>query len=234
MLVLINVLTALYLRIVELSNKQSAFQLNMDKSIKRSQLYNIWSRIISLRNTENIFHTSEFNLNLSSDLKTIKLYSNEPDQEISEVVVIGNFGMKSNQITNEMLPGGDLYDIYYNNLVLDRNTLLESPLQPGQFMIIANGKTKLEDDQGLALGLERSDNQILNIYPNPTQNILNIVFPSRQRYDLIFLDSNGRLIDTNQLDGSILEKDISNYNKGFYYVLIQSESETSFVRIIKN
>ena len=96
------------------SNKQSAFQLDMDKGIKRSQLYNIWSRIISLRNTENIFHTSEFNLNLSSDLKTIKLYSNEPDQEISEVVVIGNFGMRSNQITSEMLPGGDLYDIYNN------------------------------------------------------------------------------------------------------------------------
>ena len=105
-----------------LSNKESAFKLNMDKSIKRSQLYDVWSRIISLRNTENIFHTSEFNLNLSSDLKTIKLYSNESDQEISEVVVIGNFGMKSIQITNDMLPGGNLYDIYYNNLVLDRNT----------------------------------------------------------------------------------------------------------------
>ena len=125
----------------------------MDKGIKRSQLYNIWSRIISLRNTENIFHTSEFNLNLSSDLKTIKLYSNEPDQEISEVVVIGNFGMKSNQITSEMLPGGDLYDIYYNNLVLDRSRLLDNPLQPGQFMIIANGKTKLEDDLSLTLSL---------------------------------------------------------------------------------
>ena len=217
-----------------LSNKESAFKLNMDKSIKRSQLYDVWSRIISLRNTEKIFHTEEFNMNLSSELKTIKLYLNDSDQEISEVVVIGNFGMKSVQITNDMLPGGNLYDIYYNNLVLDRNTLLESPLQPGQFMIIANGKTKLEDDQGLALGLERSDNQILNVYPIPTQNILNIEFSRRKRYELIFLDSNGRLIDTNQLDGSILEKDISNYNKGFYYVLVQSESDTSFVRIIKN
>ena len=66
------------------------------------------------------------------------------------------------------------------------------------------------------------------------KNILNIKFSRRKRYELIFLDSNGRLIDTNQLDGSILEKDISNYNKGFYYVLVQSESETSFVRIIKN
>ena len=125
-----------------LSNKESAFKLNMDKSIKRSQLYDVWSRIISLRNTEKIFHTEEFNMNLSSELKTIKLYLNDSDQEISEVVVIGNFGMKSVQITNDMLPGGNLYDIYYNNLVLDRNTLLESPLQPGQFMIIANGKTK--------------------------------------------------------------------------------------------
>ena len=173
-------------------------------------------------------------MNLSSELKTIKLYLNGPDQEISEVVVIGNFSMKSIQITNDMLPGGNLYDIFYNNLVLDRNILLESPLQPGQFMIIANGKTKLEDDQGLALGLERSDNQILNVYPNPTQNILTIEFLRRKRYELIFFDSNGRLIDTNQLDGSILEKDISNYNKGFYYVLVQSESDTSFVRIIKN
>ncbi len=216
------------------SNKQSAFQLDMDKGIMRSQLYNIWSRIISLRNTENIFHTSEFNLNLSSELKTIKLFSNEPDQEISEVVVIGNFGMKSNQITSEMLPGGDLYDIYNNNLELDRSRLLDNPLQPGHFMIIANGKTKLEDDLSLTLSLESSKIQILNIYPNPTQNILNIVFPSRQRYNLTFFDLNGRLIENNQHEGITLEKDISNYNKGFYYVLIESESNTSFVRIIKN
>ena len=217
-----------------LSNKESAFKLNMNKSVKRDQLYDVWSRIISLRNTENIFHSSEFNLNLSSDLKTIKLYSNESDQEISEVVVICNFGMKSGQITTEMLPEGDLYDIYYNNLVIDRNTLLDSPLQPGEFMIIANGKTRLEDDLSLTLNLESSSRQILNIYPNPTQNILNIVFPSRERYDLFFFDSNGRLVDNTKHEGISLKKDISNYNKGFYYVIIQSESNTSFVRIIKN
>jgi hypothetical protein len=173
-------------------------------------------------------------LNLSSELKTIKLYSNDPDQEISEVVVLGNFGMKSNQITSEMLPGGDLYDIYYNNLELDRSRLLDNPLQPGQFMIIANGKTKLEDDLSLTLSLESSSNQILNIYPNPTQNILNIVFPSRQRYNLTFFDSNGRLVDNNKHEGIVLEKDISNYNNGLYYVLIQSESDISLVKIIKN
>ena len=217
-----------------LSNKESAFKLNMNKSVKRAQIYDVWSRIISLRNTENIFHSSEFNLNLSSDLKTIKLYSNESDQEISEVVVIVNFGMKSSQITTEMLPEGDLYDIYYNNLVIDRNTLLDSPLQPGEFMIIANGKTRLEDDLSLTLNLESSSHQILNIYPNPTQNILNIVFPSRERYDLFFFDSNGRLVDNTKHEGIALKKDITNYNKGFYYVIIQSESNTSYVRIIKN
>ena len=101
-------------------------------------------------------------------------------------------------------------------------------------MIIANGKTKLEDDLSLTLSLESSSNQILNIYPNPTQNILNIVFPSRQRYNLTFFDSNGRLVDNNKHEGIVLEKDISNYNKGFYYVLIQSESDISLVKIIKN
>ena len=47
-------------------------------------------------------------------------------------------------------------------------------------MIIANGKTKLEDDLSLTLSLESSNNQILNIYPNPTQNILNIVFKKKE------------------------------------------------------
>tara|TARA_Y100000768_G_scaffold383731_1_gene366393 strand:- start:161 stop:2941 length:2781 start_codon:yes stop_codon:yes gene_type:complete len=215
------------------SNKESAFKLDMDKGIKRAQLYDVWSRILSLRNTENIFHTSDFNMNLSSELKTIKLYSNDPAQEISEVLVIGNFGMKSIQIKSDMLPEGDLYDIYYNNLELDRSRILDNPLQPGKFMIIANGETKLEDDLSLTLSLEGSTNQILNIYPNPTQNILKIVFPSRQRYDLTFYDSNGKLVDNNQFVGATIEKDISNYDKGFYYVLIQSKSNTSYVRILK-
>ena len=137
-----------------LSNKESAFSLGMEENIRRVQLYNTWSRIISLRNQEMIFHTSNFITNLSSDLKYIKLISEENNEIISQVLIVGNFGLESVKVPIELFPDGELYDIFSNNMPVEKSILSENPLQPGQFFIIADGKTKIEDDIGLTLSTE--------------------------------------------------------------------------------
>ena len=154
-----------------LSNKESAFSLGMEENIRRVQLYNTWSRIISLRNQEMIFHTSNFITNLSSDLKYIKLISEENNEIISQMLIVGNFGLESVKVPIELFPDGELYDIFSNNMPVEKSILSENPLQPGQFFIIADGKTKIEDDIGLTLSTENVVNRDYKIYPNPTTGL---------------------------------------------------------------
>ena len=216
-----------------LSNKDSAFKLKMDNEIKRIQLFETWSRIISLRNKEKIFHTSDFTIEASSELKYIKLFSNESNQDISEVIIIGNFGLQSINIPEEILPDGELYDIYSNNLELDKVSILNSPLQPGKFLILADGKTDLEDDYDMTLNTEHSYGKF-KIYPNPTDDILNIEFPRPDKYDLSFIDSKGSKIYKNHFNGSFYSKDISNFLRGIYFIEVLTETEKIIFKLIKN
>jgi hypothetical protein len=217
-----------------LSNKESAFALGMQENIRRVQLYDTWSRILSLRNTEKIFHTSNFSVNLSSELKYIKLLSEDNNEIISEVLIIGNFGLESIKIPINLFPDGDLYDIFNNNMSVDKSVLSESPLQPGHFFIIADGKTKIEDDYGLTLISENRANSDYKIFPNPFTEKLNISLPSWDKYQITLIDSNGKKIYNSEYEGDFLTKDVSEFSEGMYFLEVKSGTESLTFRVIKN
>ena len=217
-----------------LSNKESAFSLGMEENIRRVQLYNTWSRIISLRNQEMIFHTSNFITNLSSDLKYIKLISEENNEIISQVLIVGNFGLESVKVPIELFPDGELYDIFSNNMPVEKSILSENPLQPGQFFIIADGKTKIEDDIGLTLSTESVVQRDYKIYPNPTTGILNIQLPSWDNYDITFTNSNGKKVDNFKFKGIFFTKDISELAEGIYFLDVKSNFDSFKFRLVIN
>jgi hypothetical protein len=217
-----------------LSNKESAFALGMQENIRRVQLYDTWSRIISLRNTEKIFHTSNFIVNLSSDLKYIQLFSEDSDEIISELLIIGNFGLESTKIPLELFPDGKLYDIFNNNMEVEKLVVSENPLQPGQFFIIADGKTQIEDDIGLTLSAESLIHKNYNIYPNPFTEKLNVHLPTWDNYDITFTNSNGKKIDNTEFEGIFFMKDVSEFSDGIYFLKVTSSTESFTFRVIKN
>ena len=217
-----------------LSNKESAFSLGMEENIRRVQLYNTWSRIISLRNTEKIFHTTNFITNLLSDLKYIQLFSEDNNGIISEVLIVGNFGLESVKVPIELFPDGELYDIFSNNMPVEKSILSENPLQPGQFFIIADGKTKIEDDIGLTLSTESVVHWDYKIYPNPTTGILNIQLPSWDNYDITFTNSNGKKVDNFKFKGIFFTKDISELAEGIYFLDVKSNFDSFKFRLVIN
>ena len=217
-----------------LSNKESAFSLGMEENIRRVQLYNTWSRIISLRNTEKIFHTTNFITNLLSDLKYIQLFSEDNNGIISELLIVGNFGLESVKVPIELFPDGELYDIFSNNMPVEKSILSENPLQPGQFFIIADGKTKIEDDIGLTLSTESVVQRDYKIYPNPTTGILNIQLPSWDNYDITFINSNGKKINNFEFSGIFFTKDVSELAEGIYFLDVKSNFDSFKFRLVIN
>ncbi|MEC8702392.1 MAG: alpha-amylase family glycosyl hydrolase [Bacteroidota bacterium] len=152
----------------KLSKKKSAFELGMQNDSRRIKLFNVWSRILKLRNSESIFKTNNFTTTFSSDLKYMIL-NDDSSENIKKVIVIANFGTQTKEVNGIILPNGEWYNIYANNskiTISDQNKL---SLSPGQFIILADKQTSIEDDEGLLLSSEEKGiNKKITIYPNPS------------------------------------------------------------------
>ena len=152
----------------KLSKKKSAFELGMQNDSRRIKLFNVWSRILKLRNSESIFKTNNFTTTFSSDLKYMIL-NDDSSENIKKVIVIANFGTQTKEVNGIILPHGEWYNIYGNNSKITISEQNKLSLSPGQFIILADQQTSIEDDEGLLLSSEETGiNKKINIYPNPS------------------------------------------------------------------
>jgi hypothetical protein len=70
-------------------------------------------------------------------------------------------------------------------------------------------------------------------YPNPVSDILTIESNTSQPMTIQITSINGQLVYNGLMDGSILELDLSSYNKGVYFITIKSNDFTTIKKIIK-
>lgn len=77
-------------------------------------------------------------------------------------------------------------------------------------------------------------NQI-QLYPNPSENVLNISIPELQALDsLLIYNAIGQLIENKDIvNSSNLSIDISNYSKGVYFIKIIKDNTSKTIRFIK-
>jgi len=76
-----------------------------------------------------------------------------------------------------------------------------------------------------------------SIYPNPTQNKINLIFKNEAEYSISILTLNGQLIFKTQIledeATSINSIDVSNFSNGIYFITILSNNFTVTKKIIK-
>tara|TARA_S200000501_G_scaffold220383_1_gene206772 strand:- start:2018 stop:2518 length:501 start_codon:yes stop_codon:yes gene_type:complete len=97
------------------------------------------------------------------------ILNDDSSENIKKVIVIANFGTQTKEVNGIILPNGEWYNIYGNNskiTISDQNKL---SLSPGQFIILADQQTSIQDDEGLLLSSEETGiNKKITIYPNPS------------------------------------------------------------------
>jgi hypothetical protein len=76
------------------------------------------------------------------------------------------------------------------------------------------------------------NNQQLLVFPNPTNSIVNINNKSNIKSVALY-DTLGRLLVTQELNQSNFRLDISNQNKGVYFLKIVTENGSSIEKIVK-
>ncbi len=88
-----------------------------------------------------------------------------------------------------------------------------------------------EEDCGL-VSVEDYDTFIFNLYPNPTQENVSIVSNVKGFYRVY--SSEGKVLDSGEIDEEYHIISLSNYSSGLYYIELSSDNFKEIKKIIKN
>ena len=184
----------------------------------RNQIYNDWSRLISLKTTEAVF---EGDYTITTNTLTPKIYifdNTIASTNLKNVVILANFDVVKQNVIPNFPYTGTWYDLMDNTGSTSINvTNVATPISipPGEFRIYGN--------QGVTLGTkDLISNLDLVIYPNPVNRAFSI---NKDVNEIKIFDITGKLIKTfkgNFVKGASF--DISNLSQSLYILKITNNS----------
>ncbi len=209
-----------------LSQKKSAFELGYVNESLRLQLYNVWSRILKLRSLEEIFTASVFTTSFSSDVKYLKL-ENPQSSNIKNAIILANFGVESKEVSSLILPDGQWFDIYRNNQIVTVSSSNRIQLNPGQFLILADKKTVLDDNENFLLASENFNSEPdIVLYPNPSEG--KFYYDANEfvklPLEIEIYDSYGKLVSKKEFMKKHSLLNLQNPFNGLYTVLFKGDN----------
>jgi predicted acyl esterase len=82
---------------------------------------------------------------------------------------------------------------------------------------------------------EKSNSFLINTYPNPAKNEINISLPYEENWTISITDISGKIISTQNYFGNKFSSDVNNFSKGIYFIrLTNSQNQLYHSRFIKN
>jgi hypothetical protein len=203
----------------------------------RKNLLGVYSALINLRNTYPAFKTTDFTLDIDALVKRITLRSAQ-----GNIFVIGNFDVQTVVVPSGFTTTGTWYDYFTGQASTITDTQQFILLQPGEFHIFTSTKVATPP-AGIvpwsgtisAVTSLPTVSQVPTVYPNPTQQAMNIGWVSsyQGKVHLELTDLSGKIIGSRQT-----EKTNENWKEnwlmsspvhGVYLLKIQTPTE-SFVR----
>ena len=84
------------------------------------------------------------------------------------------------------------------------------------------------------VGINETANNVVSIYPNPTNGMVNINFGgnnSTVNYSISSIE--GKMVETGKTSTNNITVDLSNESKGVYFIKIKTESTSTVYKLIK-
>lgn len=184
----------------------------------RTDIYDLYAKLIQLKLNENIFKTDDFTLSVSSATsKKIQLTdASATGDEIKYVTIIGNFGVNTLSINPTFQETGTWYDLLDDAgasiEVTDVNAVIS--LQPGEFKVYANEQRSLSTPD---------INNIIsfNAYPNPAKTAFSINESVQKVFVYNITGALAKKFEGDFEAGTNFE--IGELSRGLYLVQIQNE-----------
>jgi len=158
---------------------------NWQSDANRSQVYNDWKRLISLKINEDVFE-GDYTINSGTLTPTIYIWDDTlPTTQLKNVVIISNFNTTSVNINPNFPYGGTWYDLMdeSGNTTIDGNTTSVS-LAAGDFRIYGNTLPTLSTETF-------QDLENLSVFPNPASTTFRI---NKNVSEVILYDITGKQV----------------------------------------
>lgn len=202
---------------------------------RRHHLYQVTSALNKLKAEQDAWETTDYDIDVYGAIKSVILR-----HENMNVVAVGNFDVVNKDVEIEFPNGGVWYN-YFDDQTIDlgSSTSWVANLSPGQYFLF----TTIElENPNLGTGIETeyfSNDKTIQIYPNPTQNNLNIQINNSAKGSIEFqiLSLEGKVLSTLN-SYSLLSRyedqiNLSNITEGVYVLRIKLESGIYTTKFVK-
>jgi len=197
----------------------------------RKKLHDVYTSLINLKTKNQYLGTENFSWDPSGRVKWINL-----DNTDVKISVIGNFSTIAQTENAHFISDGTWYDYFSGNEIeITDFQNREMTLQPGEFHIYTSSPIDNYIASNPILSVENGLENSINVYPNPTSNIINLDLPINTS-NISITDMMGKKVFNKNVTNSKskFEIDISLLDNGIYFIELKSKEASFLKKIVKN
>jgi hypothetical protein len=207
----------------------------MDDWKRRTLLYT-WSALMDLKVNEDVFKTTNYDMDVGDAMKKIRLTSTE-----MSVVVLGNFDVVDGSIDPEFYATGTWYDFWTGDSIVVENVNDPIELKAGEYRLYTDKKLSTPEFVGIDETIVKGAVSDFMVHPNPASSVvyLNMHLRDASDIEVNVYDVQGRNIRnlfSGPLPGGLrsMEADVSGLNEGLYFVVIEAGSQRIVKKLMVN
>jgi hypothetical protein len=209
---------------------------NYWQNVNRKQLYEVYKATLDLRTTQPVFTEGTFNYSLTSPIK--KITYQHPSMD---VLILSNFNVNTASAYAGFTSTGWWYEYYTGDSMEVSNVNMQLELQPAEFRIYTTTKLELPDiTSTVSLDELTTSVEELFLYPNPTQDVLNVKFSSniQSTVNIKIIDEKGSVVmeknpNTSDFQGAAISLNLSELSSGSYCILVKTDKGFSNSYFVK-
>lgn len=204
----------------------------------RLKLYKVFSELIKLKTSQDIFKTTDFQIDLAGLLKKTTLTNGT-----NKMVIIANTDVQGVSIANLFPNTGKWYDYFTGNALSVDDLNFKFQFLAGQFHIFTNYALPKPEANLVPwtltniLANEEEHNQGLKVYPNPSQDFIYVEIPALTQgtISLKINDINGRNMAASVLQAGqkMYPIDIQKLPQGIYFLNAEQGDKRLVKKIVK-
>lgn len=194
---------------------------------KRKGLYDVTAAMIHLKTRHEVFESSKFTYSLGGFNKSILLRGDSMD-----VMVIGNFDLKSSSSNYTFSEAGTWYDYFTGDSLVLTEEKVKIELAAGEYRLYTNKKLKQE-----FTSVEKPQVKLgeVSLFPNPVREGATVSIDASEAGTgvLNIYSATGALVWTQTIaeNTSVLQVPI-HFDKGIYLVQVESKSTRLVSRLL--
>ena len=204
----------------------------------RLKLYKTFAELIKLKTSQEIFKTTDFQIDLTGLLKKTTLVSGT-----NKMVIIANTDVQSVSVANLFPNTGKWYDYFTGNALNIDDLAFKFQFQAGQFHIFTNYALPKPEANLVpwtltnVLANEEEQNQGLKVYPNPSKDFIYVEIPALTKgiISLKINDVNGRNIVESEVKAGqkVYPIDVQKLSQGTYFLNAEQGDKRLVKKIVK-